>query len=75
MACQSRLFIFVLYENYLLMINKITNKYANSYKLPMKYLDLFFNQFNHSLFLYSEKDIYKLSLKMKKRQHGKIMLK
>ena len=62
MACQSRLFIFVLYENYLLIINKITQKYVNSYKLPMKYLDMFFNQFNQSLFLYSEKDIYKLSL-------------
>ena len=57
MACQSRLFIFVLYENYLLMINKITQKFINSYKLPIRYLDMFFNQFNHSLFLYTEKDI------------------
>jgi len=62
MACQSKLFIFVLYKNYLLMINKITQKFINSYKLPIRYLDMFFNQFNQNLFLYTEKDIYKLSL-------------
>ena len=62
MACQSRLFIFVLFDNYLLMISKITQKYVNSYKLPKRYLDMFFNQFNQTLFLYTEKDIYKLSL-------------
>jgi len=62
MACQSKLFIFVLYENYLQMINKITNRQANSYKLPMRYIDMYFNEFNNNLFLYTEKDIYKLSL-------------
>ena len=62
MACQSKLFIIILYENYLIIINKITNRYANSYKLPMRYLDLFFNEFNKYLYLYTEIDIYRLSL-------------
>ena len=62
MACQSKMFIIILYESYLIMINKITNRYANSYKLPMRYLDLFFNEFNKCLYLYTEIDIYKLSL-------------
>ena len=70
MACQSKLFIFILYENYLIMINKITNKYANSYKLPMKYFDLFFNEFNKYLYLYTEKDIYKLSLENEEKLAG-----
>ena len=62
MACQSKLYIFILYDNCLLMINKITQRYVNTYKLPMKYLDLFFNEFNNTLYLYTERDIYKLSL-------------
>ena len=62
MACQSKLFIIILYENYLIIINKIINRYANSYKLPMRYLDLFFNEFNKYLYLYTEIDIYRLSL-------------
>ena len=33
MACQSKLHIFVLFDNCFLTINKITRRFVNSYKL------------------------------------------
>ena len=62
MACQSKLHIFVLYDNCFLTINKITRRFVNSYKITQKFKDMFYNKFKNSLFLYTEKEIYNLSL-------------
>ena len=62
MACQSKLHIFILYDNCLLIINKITQRFVYSYKLTTKFKDMFYNKYKNSLFLYSEKEIYNLSL-------------
>ena len=62
MACQSKLHIFVLYDNCFLTINKITRRFVNSYKITEKFMDMFYNKFKNSLFLYTEKEIYNLSL-------------
>ena len=62
MACQSKLHIFVLYDNCFLTINKITRRFVNSYKITEKFMDMFYNKFKNSVFLYTEKEIYNLSL-------------
>ena len=62
MACQSKLHIFVLFDNCLLAINKLTQRYIYSNKLTIKFKDMFYNKFKNSLFLYTEKEIYNISL-------------
>ena len=62
MACQSKLHIFILYDNCLLLINKLTQRYSHSYKLSSKFIDMFYNKFKNSIFLYTEREIYNLSL-------------
>ena len=67
-ACQSKINIFILYDNCLLIINKITKRYINYYKLSVKYLDMFYNKFKNSLYLYTEKEVYSLSLEGEDKQ-------
>ena len=62
MACQSKLHIFILYDNCLLLINKITQRYVNTYKLSSKLKDMFYNKYKNSLFLYTDKEVFNLSL-------------
>ena len=62
MACQSKLHIFILYDNCLLTINKITQRYINSYKLSIKFIGMFYNKFKNCIFLYTEKEIYNFPL-------------
>ena len=62
MACQSKLHIFVLYDNCILFINKITHRSINTYKLSTKFIDMFYNKYKNSLYLYSNKEIHVLSL-------------
>ena len=62
MACQSKLHVFVLFDNCFLTINKITRRFVNSYKITEKFKDMFYNKFKNSIFLYTEKELYNLSL-------------
>ena len=62
MACQSKLYIFVLFDNCLVAINKITKRYVNALKLSIKFLDIFYNKFKNVLILYNYKEIYNISL-------------
>ena len=62
MACQSKLHIIILYDNCLLFINKITQRYIHSYKLTTKFIDMFYNKFKNSIYLYSNKEVHILSL-------------
>ena len=62
MACQSKLHIFILYDNCLLLINKITQRYVNTYKLSSKLKDMFYNKSKNGLFLYTDKEVYYLSI-------------
>ena len=67
-ACQSKLNVFILYDNCLLILNKITKRYVNYYKLSLKYKDMFYNKYKNSLFLYTEKEIYTISLEGEDKQ-------
>ena len=60
-ACQSKLHIFFLYDNCLLMMNKITLRYVNVYLLSSKFNDVFYIEFNNNIFLYNENEITKIS--------------
>ena len=52
-ACQSKLHIFLLYDNCLLMMNKITLRYVNAYLLSSKFYDVFYIEFNNNIYLYN----------------------
>ena len=60
-ACQSELHIFLLYDNCLLMMNKLTLRYVNVYLLSSKFSDVFYIEFNNNIFLYNEKEILRIS--------------
>ncbi len=60
-ACQSKLHIFLLYDNCLLMMNKLTLRYVNAYLLSSKFYDVFYIEFNNNIFLYNQKEIVKIS--------------
>ena len=63
LICQSKLYLYYLYENCLLMMNKLTLQYANVYMLPYKFKDVFYTENNNMLFLYNENEIFKISCK------------
>ena len=60
-ACQSKLHIFLLYDNCLLMMNKLTLRYVNAYLLSSKFYDVFYIEFNNNIYLYNQKEIVKIS--------------
>ena len=60
-ACQSKLHIFLLYDNCLLMMNKLTMRYVNVYILSVKFNDVFYIQDNNNIFLYNQKEIVRIS--------------
>ena len=61
LSCQSKLHLFFLYDNCLLMMNKLTLQYVNIYKLSSKCNDVFYVEFNNNIFLYNEKEIFRIS--------------
>ena len=63
LICQSKLYLYYLYENCLLMMNKLTLQYANVYMLPFKLKNVFYTENNNLLFLYNENEIFKISCK------------
>ena len=60
-ACQSKLHIFLLYDNCLLMMNKLTMRYVNVYILSVKFNDVFYIKDNNNIFLYNQKEIVRIS--------------
>ena len=61
MACQSKLHIFLLYDNCLLMMNKLTLRYVNVYMLSSEFNDVFYVEYNNNIYLYNKKEIWRLS--------------
>ena len=60
-ACQTKLHIFLLYDNCLLMLNKLSLRYVNVYLLYSKFNDVFYLESNNNVYLYNEKEILKIS--------------
>ena len=60
-ACQSKLHLFLLFDNCLLMMNKLTLRYVNVYKLSSKYNDVFYIEYNNNVYLYNEKEILRIN--------------
>ena len=61
LICQSKLHLFYLYENCLLMMNKLTMQYVNAYMLSSKFKNVFYMENNNNIFLYNENEILKIS--------------
>ena len=61
LICQSKLHLYYLYENCLLMMNKLTLQYVNAYLLPYKFKDVFYAENTNNIFIYNDNEIFKLS--------------
>ena len=67
MVCQSIIHIFYLYDDCLLIQNKLTYRICNIIYLKEKYIDIFYNQVMNGIILYSSSNIYKISLDLESR--------
>ena len=67
MVCQSLIHIYYLYEDCLIIKNKLTNRIASKINLSEKYLDIFFNFVMNEIILYSSNNIYKISLDLESK--------
>ena len=61
MSCQTKLYIYILYDNCLLMLNKLTKRYVHYYSLTLNFKDLFYSQFNQNIYLTTEKEIFRIN--------------
>ena len=66
-VAQSIIHIFYLYDDFLIIKNKLTNRVANTILLKEKMLDIYYNIVMNEIILYSEKNIYKISLDLENR--------
>ena len=62
MVCQSLIHIFFLYDDCLIIKNKMTNRIASTMKLLEKYIDMYYNLVMNEIILYSPNNIYKIPL-------------
>jgi len=67
MVCHSIIHIFYLYDDCLLIQNKLTYRIFNIIYLKEKYIDIFYNQVMNGIILYSSSNIYKISLDLESR--------
>ena len=67
MVCQSIIHIFYLYDDCLLIQNKLTYRICNTIYLKEKFIDIFYNQAMNGIILYSSSNIYKISLDLESR--------
>ena len=61
-VCQSFQSIFFLYHNYLVILNKLTNRIIKIQKLSFPYLDMYYNQISNGIIIYNENGIYKIPI-------------
>ena len=66
-VAQSIIHIFYLYDDFLIIKNKLTNRIANTIFLKEKILDIYYNIVMNEIILYSENNIYKISLDLENR--------
>ena len=66
-VAQSIIHIFYLYDDFLIIKNKLTNRIANTIFLKEKMLDIYYNIVMNEIILYSENNIYKISLDLENR--------
>ena len=64
---QSIIHLFYLYDDFLLIKNKLTNRVANTIFLKEKILDIYYNIVMNEIILYSENNIYKITLDLENR--------
>ena len=64
MVCQSLIHIFFLYDDYLIIKNKMTNRIASTIKLSEKHIDIYYHFVMNEIILYSQNNIYKIPLDM-----------
>ena len=62
-VCQSINHIFFLYDDYLVIQNKLTDRIIHSQKLLKPFKDMYYNQLLNGIKLYNENGISKISLK------------
>ena len=62
MACQSLVHIFFLYDDFLIIKNKMTNRIASKIQLPEKCMDMYYHLVMNEIIFYSPNNIYKISL-------------
>ena len=62
MVCHSKLHIFFLYDDCLMIVNKLSTNTVQIENTVMPYIDIFYHKTMNSLILYTSKDIYKLNL-------------
>ena len=64
MVCQSLIHIFFLYDDCLIIKNKMTNRIASTIQLSEKYIDMYYHVVMNEIILYSTNNIYKIPLDM-----------
>ena len=62
-ACQSKLHIFTLYDDSIIMTNKITGKIVHYKTINYNFMNMFYNEKSNSIMLYSSNEIYDLAIK------------
>ena len=62
MVCQSMIHIFFLYEDKLVIKNKLTNRIADIININEKCLDIYYNLVMNEIIFYSPNNIYQISL-------------
>ena len=62
MVCQSLIHIYYLYNDNLIIKNKLTNRIADILELPEPILDIYYNSVMNEIILYSSKNVYKILL-------------
>ena len=66
-VCQSKNHIFFLYNDCLVIQNKLTKRIIHDEYLPYPFLDMYYSQILNGIILYNEKGIYKIPLELEFR--------
>ena len=66
-VCQSMIHIYFLYNNNLVIKNKLTNRISDILQLPEPMLDIYYNLVMNEIILYSSKNVYKIILDLESK--------